>query len=103
MATKIRADRAARSSRGSSGLTAARADAPLPGDRAALSRATAPGCSSGPIRLRNTQYVQPWYTSTIGVNTTATQVITLSVYAVEAAFVVVSVPAGSVEDGMTLG
>ena len=32
-----------------------------------------------PIRLRNTQYVQPWYTNTTGVMTSATIVITFKV------------------------
>jgi hypothetical protein len=32
-----------------------------------------------PIRLRNTQYVHPWYNSTIGVITRATMVITFKV------------------------
>ena len=52
---------------------------------------SAPGISNSPrvMRWRNTQYVHVWYSRTSGTKTAATMVMTVSVYAVDDALVMV--------------
>src|SRR5690606_1672528 len=55
------------------------------------------------MRLRNTQYVQIWYASTIGTIVTATIVMTFSVYGLDAASWIVIVHSGLSEEIITFG